>query len=124
MAIAKQVKVGGISYVGYVLPVSSAPGAYVLNSSWTNNAAINSVSITPDKYGATDNYKLEHIISGTVNQTICSTIYNIGAGVTMNFDFAAMQDIRAGQTLRLTYNNVASTAMNIYMHVERIGARG
>lgn len=124
MALNKRVKIGGISYKGYSLVVNSAPGAYVLNSSWSDNAAINSVSITPDKYGATDNYKLEHIISGTVNQTICSTIYNLGSGVTMNFDFAAMQNILAGQTLRLTYNNVASTAMNVYMHVERIGARG
>lgn len=124
MALNKQVKIGGISYQGYVLPVTATPGAYILNGSWSNNAAINSISVTPDRYGAGDNYKIEHIINGTVNQTICSTIYNIGAGVTMNFDFAAMQNVLAGQTFRLTYNNVASTAMNVYMHVERIGARG
>lgn len=123
MAIAKQVKVGGIDYRGYVLVVSATTGAYVLNSSITGNGAVNSVSVTPDRYGALDNYKLEHIVSGTVNHTICSTIYNIGAGVSMNFDFAAMQQMGANEILRLTYNNVASTAMNVYMHVERVGVR-
>ena len=124
MAISKPVKVGGINYTGYLLAVNSSPGAYVLDVSMAGNCAVNSVSITPEKYGPSDHYKLEHVINGNPNKPICSNVYNIGAGVTMNFDFAAMQMINNNEVLRLTYNNVASTAMSIYMHVERIGIRG
>lgn len=101
--------------------VSATPGAYVLNMSITGNAAVNSLLVTPDKYGSGDNFKVEHIVDSTVKRNIASTIYNVGAGVSIMFDFAAMQDIRASQILRLTYTNVASTAMNVFVIVERVG---
>jgi|SRR6185436_5847759 len=121
MALPKRVKVGGIGYKGYALVVSSTPGAYVLNMAATINAGVNSIVVTPDHYGAGDNFKIDHIVDGTVFRNIADTIYNVGAGVSLMFDFAAMQDVRVNQSMRLTYTNVATTAMNVYTIIERIG---
>ena len=52
MAISKSVKVGGSYYKGYELLVSASAGAYILDMALDVNCVINSVSMTPDVYGA------------------------------------------------------------------------
>lgn len=125
MAISKQVKVGGIHYNGYKLVVSSSVGDYVIVMNSTTNGGINSVVVTPDRYGAGDSFSLDSIegtsSTGTVIKNIAATVYNIGAGISIMMDLAALQDIRKENSLRLTYSNVATTAMNVFVVVERIG---
>lgn len=126
MAIAKRVKVGGSHYKGYKLTVSAGTGSYALDMVLANSkqAVINAVTITPDTYGAGDYFKLEHLSAasgGVLLRTLAETVYNIGAGVSIMFDLSALEDIKPDESLRLTYVNVAGTAMSVYVVVERIG---
>ena len=126
MALSKRIKVGGSQYVGHKLTVSAAPGDYALDMvlSDSKQAAVNGITITPDRYGAGDYFKLEHLTAtsgGSTVRTIASTVYNIGAGVSVMLDFSALEDMQPNHTLRLTYSNVASTAMSVYTIVERVG---
>jgi hypothetical protein len=126
MAIGKRVKVGGSNYKGYKLVVSAPAGDYALDMvlAGSKQAVINAITITPDAYGAGDYFKLEHLTSSTSGilvRTLAETVYNIGAGVSIMFDFSALEDMKPNESLRLTYTNVAGTAINVYTVLERIG---
>lgn len=122
MALPKRVMVGGAYYKGYKLTVSATPGPYQLDMTLSTKAcAANGISITPDAYGAGDYFKLEHLdASNTVIARLGETIYNIGKNVTQIFDFPAYELLDAGHKFRLTYTNVAGTAMSVYTTLERI----
>ena len=121
MALAKKVKVGGSFYKGYKLVVGAGAGDYVLDMIHTDACAINGITVTPDKYGAGDYFKLEHLDSAhALKRTIVETVYNVGANASWLFDMVAMELMSPGDHFRLTYTNVAGTAMNVYTNVERI----
>jgi hypothetical protein len=121
MAMPKRVKVGGSYYKGYKLVVSAAPGNYVLNMTLSTAAAYNGITVIPDAYGAGDYFTLEHLdASGNLIATLANTIYNVGASAAWQFDFAALELMTANHILRLTYVNVAGTALNVYTSVEHI----
>lgn len=121
MALPKKVKVGGSFYKGYKLVVSATPGDYVLDMTHTDACAINGITITPDAYGAGDYFKLQHLGSDSVEKrVIAETIFNVGANSSWLLDLAAMEMMSPGDKFRLTYTNVAGTAINVYTNVERI----
>jgi len=123
MALPKRVMVGGAYYKGYVLAVGAGPGDHILNLMVMadKSCAINGITIVPDKYGASDHFKLEHVnSSGTVVALIADNVYNVGAHIAWMFDFPAMELMDAGDILRLTYTNVAGIAMNVYINLERL----
>jgi len=121
MPLPKRVKVGGSFYKGYKLVVSATPGDYVLDMTHTEACAINGLTVTPDHYGAGDYFKLQHLSSTNIEKrVIAETIYNVGANASWLFDLAAMEMMSPGDKFRLTYTNVAGTAMNVYTNVERI----
>lgn len=127
MALPKRTKQGGIKYKGYKLDVLSAAGDYVIAiiPSSTNNA-VNGVSITPDSAGVNDVFALAHYATtgtsgGKLIKQIATNIYNIGGGQSIMLDFAAMQLLDAGDSLRFTYTNTASQAMPVFITVESIG---
>ena len=120
-ALAKQVKIGGSFYKGYKLSVLATPGDYVLDMTHTDACVINGITIIPDAYGAGDYFKLEHLsTSNTPIRTIAETIYNVGANASWLLDLIALEKMNPGDKFRLTYTNVAGTAMNVYTSVERI----
>jgi hypothetical protein len=123
MALHKQVKVGGSFYKGYELLVSSPTGSYVIDMTLDSSCAINSISITPDVYGSGDTIKLSHMSVGSSSslKIIADTIYNAGAGVSIAFDFPALEPMLSNEPLRLTYNNVAGKAIALHMIVEYVG---
>lgn len=123
MALQKRVKQGGSFYKGYELTVSSKAADYVVDMKETRGAAVNSISITPDGYGAGDKFQLEHMNSGTTKTIVlmADDIYNPGANVATMFDFPALEMMDAGDVLRFTYTNVASEAMNVHLVVEYVG---
>lgn len=123
MAIGKRSMVGGAFYKGYVLAVGAGVGDHVLNGMVMadKSCAINGIAVVPDKYGAGDHFKLEHInVVGTVVALIADTVYNIGAHIAWLFVFPALELMDAGDTFRLTYTNVAGIAMNVYINLERL----
>lgn len=122
MALPKRVKSGGSYYKGYSKAISAATADYTLEMTLTaNDCVINGITIIPTGYGAGDYYKLEHTDSSdTVLETLCETIYNIGANAGHHFDFASLEPMDAGDKLILTYTNVAGVAMTVYTVVERI----
>ena len=121
MAIPKQVKVGGSFYKGYKLTVSAPAGDYVLDMTLTTACAINGITVIPDKYGAGDYFKIQHLDSNNVEKrVIVETVYNVGANAAWLFDLIAMEMMAPGDKFRLTYTNVAGVAMNVYTNVERI----
>lgn len=133
MALPKRARdEGGSYYKGYILTVSATPGEYILNMALSDKGcAVNGILITPDQAGAGDYFKLEHLNSGgnavkTDSNTIkndgviAETIYNIGKYVTQRFDFVSLELFDPGDILRLTYTNIAGTAMSVYTTVERI----
>lgn len=122
MALAKRVKVGGSFFKGYKLSVLATPGDYILDMALSGRAcAVNGITVTPDKYGSGDYFKLEHYDStGAIATTLLETVFNIGAGISLQFDFSALEAMLSGSKLRLTYSNVAGTALNVYTIVERI----
>lgn len=122
MAIPKRVMVGGSYYKGYKLVVEADPGEYVLDMILSTKAcAANGLTVIPDAYGAGDHFKLEHLDAANVVQALLvDTVYNVGKNAAWLFDFASLERMDAGHKLRLTYTNVAGTAMNIYTCLERL----
>jgi ABC-type Fe3+ transport system substrate-binding protein len=114
--------VGGAYYKGYKLTVNAAIGDYILDMTMTDKScALNGITVVPDKYGAGDYFKLEHLNSANVVQALLSdTVYNVGAQAAWLFDFPAMELMDAGDKLRLTYTNVAGVALNVYTNLERL----
>ena len=123
MALDKRTKIGGAYFQGFRLIVSSAPGNYVLDMAQTGAAGINSLTVIPDQYGAGDTLTISHMNSDTTitKATLATNLYNMGRNVSQVFDFPALEDMRTGESLRLTYVNTASIAMNVYTLVEYIG---
>ena len=82
------------------------------------------MTLTPDKYGATDYITIQHLdVNGNVMSprgTLGDTIYNLGAGVSIMLDFSALELFAMGEKLRVIYTNVAGVAMNLYIIAERI----
>lgn len=123
MALTKRSMVGGAFYKGYLLAVGAGPGDHVLNLMVlpTKACAINGITIVPDKYGALDHFKLEHVnAAGTVVALIADNVYNVGAHIAWLFDFPSLELMDAGDIFRLTYTNVAGIAINVYVNLERI----
>lgn len=126
MPLPKKIKQGGSLYTGYHLSVASSTGAYTfLILPVVKDFVLSGISITPDVYGANDNYDLLHMdntstTGGTVIKTLATGVYNLGAGVTVALDLAAAELVKPGESLRFVYNNVATKAMNVYLTVETI----
>ena len=127
MALPKRTKEGGIRYYGYKLDVASTPGDYpiALVPSQTN-CAVNGLSVTPDSAGANDYFDVAHVdttgaTGGKIIKQIATGVYNIGGGITISLDFAAMQMLDSGDSVRVTYVNTASVAMPVYITIEGIG---
>lgn len=127
MALAKRVKVGGAYYRGYKCAVSSVAASYTTIIANTSGAAINGLSITPDDYGALDKMKIEHFsdASGTGNcmAVLAEDIYNVGAHTAIMLDFPSMELVNNGESIKFTYVNTASVAMNVYLIAEFIGIK-
>ena len=123
MALTKRTKQGGSYYKGYELIVSSSAGDYILDISETGYSTINSLSITPDTYGAGDTMQLSHMNSGTTDTIaiLADSIYNPGANLATMFDFPALEMMGAGEVLRFTYTNTATEALNVHLIVEYVG---
>ncbi len=127
MALPKRIKVGGSYYKGYECSVGATPGEHTVVLVNPSGSAINSISITPDGYGAGDHMKLEHFTrndgTGDVLAILAEELFNAGSGLTINLDFPAAELVNAGESLLFTYTNVAGVAMNVYLIVEYIGIR-
>ena len=123
MAVPKQIKVGGSYYKGSVLPISSASGDYVAFLTITGGGCgVNSISVIPSSAGPGDTFKLEHMSNatgGTVLATLAESLPNMGAGIPINLDFFAMEKLLANESLKLSYTNTASVAMNVFIVLER-----
>lgn len=125
MALPKQIKIGGAYYQGYKLAVSSATGAYSSVIVQTKAMALNSFSVTPGTYGAGDTFSLTHYNdasgTGVILAILATSIYNVGKSATIMLDFPAAEQINAGQSLKFTYTNSATLAMDVYMIAEVVG---
>ncbi len=119
MALPKRTKQGGIRYYGYKLDVSSAAANYpiaLIPSS--TSCAVNGVSVTPDSAGANDYFDVAHVSTtaatgGVIVKQIATGIFNIGGGITVSLDFASMQMLNTGDSIRVTYVNVASEIKDV-----------
>lgn len=126
MALPKRTKQGGIYYQGFLLSVASASGEYPVALTMTaGKCAINGISITPDSHGSLDYFDIAHMdttgtTGGTVIKQIATGIHNRGGGISLGFDFASLQMVDAGESIRFTYVNTASVAMPVYITVEAI----
>ena len=127
MALSKRVKIGGAYYKGYVCVVSSTPGNYTTVITNTSGAAINGVSITPDDYGALDTMKVEHfndsVGTGSCLAILAEDIHNVGANSGILLDFPSMELVNSGESIKFTYINTASVAMNVYLIAEFVGIK-
>ena len=127
MALTKRIKVGGGYYKGYKCIVSSSPGSYVTVISNTSGAAMNGISITPDEYGTGDTIKIEHFndaaATGACLAILAEDVYNAGAHTSISLDFPAAELVDVGQSVKFTYINTASIAMNVYLLTEFVGLK-
>lgn len=127
MALPKHIKVGGGYYRGYKLSVSASPGEYsqVINN--TSGAAMNSLAITPDGYGVGDIMRVEHFndvsATGRVLAILAESVHNAGAHSSILLDFPAAELVNNGESIKFTYVNTASVALNVYLIAEYIGIR-
>ncbi len=127
MALPKRIKVGGGYYKGYKCAVSSASGNYTTVIVNTSGAAINGISITPDQYGALDTMKVEHMSdasgTGSVLAILAEDINNVGKNAAIMLDFPAAELVNNGESVKFTYINTASIAMNVYLIAEFVGIK-
>ena len=126
MALAKRVKNGGSYYKGYPLSVASATGAYTLAIiPTTNNFAMNGLAVTPMVYGTGDSFDIYHMATtastgGVIVKTLANSVPNIGGGVSTMLDFASLELVNPGESVRFVYNNVATQAMSVYVTIETL----
>jgi hypothetical protein len=127
MALNKRVKIGGGYYRGYKCAVASASGNYTALIVNTGGSAINSITITPDDYGAGDTMKVEHFSdvdgTGSCKAILAEDIHNCGANSSVQLDFPAAELVDKGECIKFTYINTASVAMNVYLIAEFMGMR-
>jgi len=127
MALPKKVKTGGVFYRGAKLDVATTAGDYALAIVPTgNDFACNGFSVTPKNWGEDDSFSLLHIkgttgaSGGVIADTFAEGVYFIGAGVSINLDFATLQLIKPGDSLRFIYHGSAGVATPVYTTVEVI----
>ena len=126
MALGKRVKVGGSFYKGYKLDVASATGDYLLAIvPTTADFAINGISITPSSNGDGDTFSLVHVdttatAGGNTVALLATNVYNLGGGISISLDFASLELVKPGESLRFVYTNTATQAMTTYITVETI----
>lgn len=126
MALPKQIMRAGSLYEGFELIVGTTAGGHILVMSQTANCVVNSISITPDAYGEGDTFKLEHVADDgtTVVNGIAYNIYNLGANLSINFDFPALEQMSVNEQIRLTYTKVdTGAAVNVHTIVEYGGIK-
>jgi len=125
MAVPKRIKIGGGYYKGYSCTVNSASGEYNAILVNTAGGVLNSLSITPDQYGEGDTMKIEHYsdaaATGKVLAIVAEDIPNIGKGASILFDLPAGELVNNGQSIKFTYLNTASVAMNVNLIAEYVG---
>ena len=124
MALPKRVKVGGSYYKGHELAIASAAGDYTLAVVPSTTAfAVNGLAITPTSSAAGDYFSVLHVATtgvsgGDTIATLADKVYNIGGGVSIMLDFATLELVGIGESIRFIYHNTASQAMNCYVTVE------
>jgi len=127
MALTKRIKVGGGYYKGYKCVVSSAAADYSSVIVNTSGAAMNALSVTPDEYGSGDTIKVVHYNdasgTGTVLAILAEDINNVGKNASIMFDFPAAELVNDGESVKFSYTNAASVAMNIYLIAEFVGLK-
>jgi len=127
MALHKRIKVGGGYYKGYKCVVSSAAADYSSIIVNTSGAAMNALSVTPDEYGSGDTMKIVHYAdaagTGTVLAILAEDINNVGKNASIMFDFPAAELVNSGESVKFTYVNAASVAMNVYLIAEFVGLK-
>ena len=126
MALNKSVMRGGALYQGFELIVGTTAGAHVLDMAQTSACVINAISIVPDDYGPGDTMDLAHWDAATTSSLniLATNIYNLGAGVPINFDLPALEDFHPQEPLRLTYNKVdEATPVTVHVTVEYGGLK-
>lgn len=127
MALGKRIKIGGGYYRGYKCAVLSASGNYTTVIANTSGAAVNGISITPDEYGAGDTMKVEHMNdaagTGSCLAILAEDIHNAGAGSAVYLDLPAAELVNNGESIKFTYLNTASVAMNVYLIAEFVGIK-
>lgn len=127
MALTKRIKIGGAYYKGHSCAVMSASGEYTVVMTNTIGAALNSISITPDGYGAGDTMKVEHRGdtdgTGEIQAILAEDINNLGKGAGITLDFPAAELVSPSESVVFTYINTASVAMNVYLIAEYVGIR-
>lgn len=126
MALGKRVKIGGSFYKGYKLDVASATGEYLLAIVPTNaDFAMNGISVTPGTNGDGDFFSIDHVSTtatsgGTLIAPLAERVYNLGGGITVSLDFASLELIKPGESVRFSYTNVATKAMTVFVTIETI----
>ena len=83
------------------------------------------MSVTADSYGAGDKYFIYHMdtvatVGGTIIKTLAEDIYNLGGGISIMHDFATLELVAPNESIRFVYQNVATTAMSVYVTIETI----
>jgi hypothetical protein len=126
MALGKKVKVGGSFYKGHRLSVASSTGEYLLAIiPTTANFAVNGLSITPTSNGDGDYFGVTHVdttatAGGNLISILATNMYNLGGGITIGLDFATLELVKPGESLRFSYYNTATQAMTVFVSVETI----
>ena len=126
MALSKKVKNGGVLFVGNALVVNSAKGDYVMAiiPSLTSNA-VNGIAVTPSSAGVGDTFVLNHVDTTAVSggilvKELIKDVNNIGGNHSLNFDFATLEMVKPGESLRFIYTNASSQAMDVHTITEVI----
>jgi len=127
VALSKRIKIGGGYYKGYKLSVGATPGDYIQVITNASGAAMNGLSITPDGYGVGDTMKVEHFDdaagTGSCLAILAEDIHNAGANSAVLLDYPAAELVDVGQSIKFTYTNTASVAMNVYLIAEYVGIK-
>lgn len=127
MALPKRIKIGGGYYRGYKCVVNSASGDYSTVIVNTSGAAMNGISVTPDEYGAGDTMRFVHFNdasgTGAVVAVLAEDINNVGKNASVMFDLPAAERIGKNESVKFTYHNTASVAMNVYLIAEFVGIK-
>jgi hypothetical protein len=122
VALPKKVKQGGSYYKGYQLSVPASTGDWVLHIDTAISRVVNGMTFIADAYGIGDNWSVGHYANTTTGaalvDAIANSVYNPGENVAISLDFPALEPMNPGEDLRVTYSNVASTAVSLTVVVE------
>ena len=113
----KSHRVGGCCFSGYVLEIKAEKKFEILDVSFSEGCAINSIAITPQVINDSDKLSVFHL--GKDKKILATIIENVNMLAPMRFELLVRERMDKGEFLSIKYEKAGPAALRVFVTVER-----